>query len=122
MALNRWEPRQAVESLLRARELDPDMCGLHTALGIAFQLMDDFDRAEAEYTLGLRTNPNDSFLYSGLGMLYLDKARKSRSLTLAYRALGMFMRASFTRTNHVSLKPLAAATLKLIAKLRAGRS
>jgi superkiller protein 3 len=77
----------ALETLTRARDLDPSSNVVHRLLGRAYGLQGDFDRAVDAYQRALAIDDQDSWSMNNLGLLFLEHDLAADALPLLARAV-----------------------------------
>jgi Flp pilus assembly protein TadD len=84
--LRRENYHGALPELERAVELNPDLHGAHSMLGIALMNTGDRPGAEAAFRTELRANPNDFEANMRLGLLLRDEDRLDEAMDYLRRA------------------------------------
>ena len=87
-ALGQGEVDRGIELLTQIAESSPDLSAVHINLGIAYQRVEDFERAEASLLEALAVNPRHPVAHNELGIVYrrtgrFEEARKSYEAALA---------------------------------------
>lgn len=87
-ALGQGEVDRGIELLTQIAESSPELSAVHINLGIAYQRVQDFERAETSLLEALAVNPRHPVAHNELGILYrrtgrFEEARKSYEAALA---------------------------------------
>lgn len=80
---------EAIEDVMRARDIEPNNWLIRQSLGSTFYLAKKLDEAAAEYRLSLQLNPTNSFINLRLGLIAIQKGQLYAAAKFLNRGLAL---------------------------------
>ena len=73
-------PEEAIESLLKAIELNPESSDIYNELGLCYMEMKDYAKSELNFYRALKHNSEDLSIMSNLAVLYYRRGNKKEAI------------------------------------------
>jgi len=91
--------REGIAAMLEVAQKAPDVTAPHINLGIAYERMGDFERAEASFKKALELNPSHPVVHDELGLLYRQTGRFAAARASYEKALEIHSGFHFAHRN-----------------------
>ena len=85
----RGKNRAAIEVLQEILSIDPQNVKAYNAVGISYDSLWDYDRAEAAYLAALKFQPDLDYIYNNLGFSYVLQGKYDLAIGAFQRAISL---------------------------------
>ena len=85
----RGKNRAAIEVLQEVLSIDPQNVKAYNAVGISYDSLSEYDRAEAAYSAALKIQPDSDYVYNNLGFSYVLQGKYNLAIDAFQRAMSL---------------------------------
>jgi tetratricopeptide (TPR) repeat protein len=85
----RGKNRAAIEVLQEILSIDPQNVKAHNAVGISYDSLSDYSRAEAAYLAALKIQPDADYVHNNLGFSYVLQGKYDSAISAFQQALSL---------------------------------